>query len=74
MVIAVLVRNTEFVAGGSVPYWINENRTVEVLTLNLNARSMRVRYSDTDENGKVKVKTIDVSIDAFFNKYSIEEN
>ena len=74
VVIAVPVRNTEFVAGGSAQYWINENRTVEVLTLNLNARSMRVRYDDTDENGKVKVKTIDVSIDAFFNKYSIEEN
>lgn len=74
VVITVPVRNTEFVTGSSAQYWINENRTVEVLTLNLNARSMRVRYNDTDENGKVKVKTIDVAIDAFFSKYSIKEN
>jgi hypothetical protein len=41
---------------------------VEVLTLNLNAGSMRVRYI----NNEGKKKVVDTSIDHFFKKYEIK--
>lgn len=74
VVASVPVRNVDFIVGSDTPYWIYADRHVEVLTLNLNARTMRVRYKDTEENGKVRVKTIDMAIAPFFAKYSIYED
>jgi hypothetical protein len=70
----VTVYNPKFVVGGNEPFWIQQPREVEVLTLNLNSGGMRVRYSDTDpKTGKTSVKTTDLSINLFDAKYAIVE-
>ena len=51
-------------------FMFEEERKVEVLTLNLNTGTMRVRFTDV-YNGKNKVMTEDISNLAFFQQYSI---
>jgi len=68
--------NTNYVRG-ETPVYVNELTEVEVLTLNLNACSMRVRYTDVDvtgivgKPGKEYTKTADVIITAFNEAYEI---
>lgn len=71
----VYVYNPKFVPGpnGSEPFQVLEEREVEVLTLNLNSRGMRVRFPDVDHNGKVKTVTTDIGLEWFYAKYDIVE-
>ena len=46
--------------------------TVEVLTLNLNAGTMRVRFNDS-YRGKKKVVSQDISIKYFYDFFQIQE-
>ena len=64
--------------GGAVnmdEYYVNAEVEVEVVQLNLNEASMRVRYEWPNKRRKngVELCTRDVGIDAFFNAYSIVE-
>jgi len=54
-------------------YYIDKDVEVEVLTLNLNAGSMRVRFREPTTRNKTgwEVKTQDTSIDSFFEHYEI---
>ncbi len=66
--------NPAFIPGqgaNSLPLFIPTERDVEVLTLNLNSGTMRVRFVSTDHNGKQKVRTEDISINAFYKEYDI---
>lgn len=71
----VHVYNPKFVPGpnGTEPFQVLEEREVEVLTLNLNSQGMRVRFPDTDYNGKVKTVTADIGLGWFYAKYDIVE-
>lgn len=47
-------------------------REVEVVQLNLNAGTMRVRFPDQYQ-GKKKIVTQDIAIEPFFKQYSIKK-
>ena len=53
-------------------YYTMQEVHCEVLTLNLNAGTMRVRYTQPATNKKgFDTHTVDVTIEHFFQKYSI---
>lgn len=53
-------------------YYIREDRECEVLQLNLNAGTMRVRYQSPSKTKKgFTIETVDVSIEPFLAQYSI---
>ena len=71
----VLIYNPECTKGSGLPFYSTATKEVEVLTLHLRTHSMRIRYEDTDPNtGKKKIRTTDVSLDHFFDYYSIVSN
>ena len=71
----VQVYNPKFVPGpdNTEPYRIMAEREVEVLTLNLNSKGMRVRFTDTTFNGEDIKVIIDIGIEWFNAKYKIVE-
>lgn len=54
-------------------FQIDDVREVEVVQLNLNAGTMRVRFPDQYQ-GKMKIVTQDIANEVFFNQYSITKN
>jgi hypothetical protein len=66
----VRVYNQNYTPMNGQDFQISEERTVEVLQLNLNSSGMRVRFNDSYQ-GKTKVVTQDIGIDAFFAQYAI---
>lgn len=72
--IPVTITNPDWVKDGDAPYYIKVVKEVEILQLNLSTGGMRVRYSvDVKGSDKPRVVTVDVSADAFFDKFSIVE-
>ena len=76
----VTVRNPDWVAdcgdNGTATnmdqYYIKQDRECEVLQLNLNAGTMRVRYQNPSTTKKgYTIETIDVSIKPFLEQFSI---
>ena len=72
----VTVYNQKWVRGTGVELFVQEERECEVVQLNLNSGGMRVRFTDYDvtNNNKPCVKSYDVPISNFFDKYSIVAN
>jgi hypothetical protein len=82
LTLKVTVRNPEWVAQYDKPnrtavnmdqYYIKDDRECEVLQLNLNAGTMRVRYQNPSKTAKkgFTIDTVDVSIAPFLEQYSI---
>jgi hypothetical protein len=80
LTLKVSVRNPEWVAvngdNGTAmnmnQYYIKQDRECEVLQLNLNAGTMRVRYQSPSKTKKgFTIETVDVSIAPFLEQYSI---
>lgn len=66
----VLMYNPDYKAGDVHDFQIWVETEVEVLTLNLNARTMRVRFTDIYQ-GKMKNVTQDIGISAFYNQFEM---
>ena len=72
IVAPVHMYNQSYTADGSNGEFMNLiETTVEVLTLNLNAGTMRVRFNDSFQ-GKKKVVTQDISIEHFYKSFQIK--
>jgi hypothetical protein len=68
----VTIYNPDWKVPGDVLFLYKQPRLVEVLTVNFNSGTMRVRFTDTNPEGKTKVRTEDISNDAFFIEYLIK--
>lgn len=66
--------NPNFIAGSTDlahQLFVPTERLVEVLTLNLNSGTMRIRYQSVDHTGKKEMRTENISIDGFYKEYDI---
>lgn len=76
LTLKVTVRNPDWTTTNTESYYIKDDRECEVLQLNINAGTMRVRYKNpsTTKPKGFTVDTVDVAIAPFFEQYTIAKN
>ena len=67
LTLKLTVRNPDYVAGSTtIEYYVVQEKECEVLTVNFNSGSMRIRYTHMG-----KVETTDTSAKQFFEQFNM---